>query len=160
MGEKKGTTTEAVPEDQPKLADSSADRGDSPPVKKQARQTKPKKEKELATGGSTLRPVYGERRPVMYHLFESEMKSISAFNGEALRYFSFGSFLLSLLISLGIGAYFAPHPLPAAQATVVLYGLLGSGGLAAMCFGFGIWTLCTKKSVIDQIKKETKSDAG
>jgi len=94
----------------------------------------------------------------MYHLFETEMKSVSAFNGEALRYFSFGSFLLALFLNIAVAYFFFPPPVPVAIALGAKYGLFASGILSAMCFGFGVWALCTKQSLIGQIKKETKSE--
>jgi hypothetical protein len=68
-------------------------------------------EDNFVNRGGTVRPVYGERRPVMYHLFETEMNAVSAFNGEALRWFSIASFCLSLVVAILVGWAFSNSPL-------------------------------------------------
>ena len=54
--------------------------------------------------------MYGVRRPVRYHLFETEMESVSVFNGEALSLFLFGAFVLSIFLNIGLIVIFAPPP--------------------------------------------------
>jgi hypothetical protein len=106
-------------------------------------------------GGGTIKPVYGERRPMTYHLFETEMRSISAFNGEALRYFSLGSFAFSCTLNIVIGYGFATGPLPAFGQFILHWGLPLTGALGALCFGLGVYALREKATLIKQIESET-----
>jgi hypothetical protein len=105
--------------------------------------------------GGTIRPVYGERRPMTYHLFETEMKSISALNGEALRYFSVGSFMLAAFLNIIVASVFASPPLSDAGKLLMHYGLWVTGGLSMLCYGLGAWAIRIKVSIINQIKRET-----
>lgn len=105
-------------------------------------------------GGGTIAPIYGERRPMMYHLFETEVRSISSLNGEALRYFSIGAFLLATDISIVIADIFAPD-LPKIPEPVVHWGVGIIGVLSVLCYGLGGLAVYTKKTVIKQIKAET-----
>lgn len=135
---------------------------DRPPLPNKKQATKSSstgtRKRNSRGSGSTLRPIYGERRPMMYHLFETEMQSISAFNGQALRYFSFGSFLLSICLNIGIAYYFYAPPVPPMIARGAGYGIFATLVLSVMCFGFGVWALCTKRGLIRQIREETKSE--
>jgi len=103
--------------------------------------------------------VYGVRRPVRYHLFETEMESVSVFNGEALRLFSFGAFVLSIFLNIGLIVIFAPAPLSAAVSLYAFWGLILTGGLSLLCFAFGGWALYSKQSIIKQIMRETVAKA-
>jgi hypothetical protein len=105
--------------------------------------------------GGTVRPLYGERRPVMYHLFETEMQSISVFNGEALRWFSFGSFFLNCIIAVVIGWCYSSGPLSAFGEFMVKKGVWYLGVLTVACFGYGFWVIYQKHTLIAQIKRET-----
>jgi hypothetical protein len=106
-------------------------------------------------GGGTIVPVYGERRPMTYHLFETEMQSISALNGEALRYFSVGAFVLSCTLTIVIGDGFATDPLTDFGKFMLHWGAPLSALLAMLCFGLGAYAVSTKAALINQIKKET-----
>lgn len=108
--------------------------------------------------GSTLRPFYGERRPVMYHLFETEMQSISAFNGEALRWFSFGAFFLNCIIAVVVGWCYSSGPLNAFGAFMVAKGIWYLAVLTLASFGYGFWIIGQKHSLMAQIKRETKTE--
>jgi hypothetical protein len=108
--------------------------------------------------GSTLRPVYGERRPMMYHLFESEMNQISSLNGIALAFFSMGSFCLSIDVAIGTSYAFASKPISDIGFALSVFGPLLSTGLALLFFGFGAYAVLTKLSSIELIKRETKTD--
>lgn len=107
--------------------------------------------------GGTVRPVYGERRPIMYHLFETEMESISAFNGEALRWFSIGSLCLNCVIAILIGYAFVTSPLSEFGALVLYYAAPFLGVVTIASFGFGMWAILTKKGLIEHIKTETRT---
>lgn len=95
----------------------------------------------------------------MYHLFETEMKGISALNGEALRYFSFGSFLTSIVVSIVLDYAFSGQQL-SELGNILLHKVSWFiGVLALMCFAAGGWAIWTKYSMIDQIKKETRQSS-
>ena len=113
---------------------------------------------ERANIGGTVLPVYGTRRPVMYHLFETEMKSVSSFNTVALSLFSIGSFLANSVIAIVIGWGFSAPPLTEFGAFMVTKCVYFIGVLAAMCFGFGVWAICRKISMVNQIKRETRTE--
>jgi hypothetical protein len=93
----------------------------------------------------------------MYHLFESEMASVSALNGVALTCFSISSLFLNAAIAIFVGWGFSSTPLSELGhlmlSKVVWYVLL----FALLVFGGGIYCVFTKKSIVDQIKKETVS---
>jgi hypothetical protein len=110
-------------------------------------------------GGSTLRPLYGERRPVMYHVFESEMKSISSLNAQALAWISAGSFCLSIAANICVSSIFATQPLSDAATLVVRYGLTAAIGLSVICYFFGGWAILRRRSTVKQIEDETRSNA-
>lgn len=94
----------------------------------------------------------------MYHLFENEMDSISSFNVVALSLFSVGSFLANTVIAIMIGYGFATRPLTEFGTVMLHQGAVSIGILSLMCFGFGGWAICVKKSIIRKIKNETVSD--
>ena len=91
----------------------------------------------------------------MYHLFETEVRSISALNGEALRYFSIGSFLFATAINILIGYVFAAPPLSQFADGAVRFGIVIIAVIAALLFTLGGWTVYTKSTIIKQIKAET-----
>lgn len=95
----------------------------------------------------------------MYHLFETEMRSISAFNGEALRWFSIGSLCLNCIIAIVIGWGYTDAPLSDFAAFMVHKAVWFIGAITIASFGFGIWALCQKKNMIDQIKAETRAES-
>jgi hypothetical protein len=106
------------------------------------------------TGGSGVVPHYSVRRPMIYHLFEMEVKRISALNAEAVACFSVGSFSLSLCASMCLEYIFASRPLSDAAIIVLQWGPYFFGVVALVCFVFGIWSLWRKRSDIEQIKEE------
>jgi hypothetical protein len=108
--------------------------------------------------GATVRPVYGERRPMMYHLFESEMKSVSAFNGVALTCFSVSSFLLNSVIAIVIGWGYSGKDISEFGTFMFHKALWYIAVLALIFFAGGVYAICIKKSVVDQIKQETASN--
>jgi hypothetical protein len=93
----------------------------------------------------------------MYHLFETEMTSISAFNGEALRWFSIGSLCLNCVVAIIIAYAFVNSPLSEFGSFVLHYAAPFLGVATIGCFGFGAWVICVKKNLIDQIKLETRT---
>ena len=97
---------------------------------------------------------------MMYHLFETEVRSISSLNGEALRYFSIGAFLLATDISIVIADVFAAD-IPKIPDPVVHWGIGIIGVLSVLCYILGGLAVYTKKTIIKQIKAETivKSEA-
>jgi hypothetical protein len=112
---------------------------------------------QVASSGATIRPVYGERCPVMYHLFEVELKTITALNTLALIFFSFGGFISSCIVSIVISCAFATPPLSELgdflYRKAVWYLAIFAGG----CFVAGGYCVWSKRSAIKQIKDETKT---
>jgi hypothetical protein len=115
-------------------------------------------EKEFSNRGGTVHPVYGDRKPMMYHLFESEMVSVSSLNTVALSFFSVGAFLASCVIAIVIGWGFAPSPLSEFASFMCHRAVYFVAILSLMLFGFGIWAVWRKKGIIDLIKKETSKE--
>jgi ABC-type dipeptide/oligopeptide/nickel transport system permease component len=95
---------------------------------------------------------------MMYHLFESEMKSVSAFNGTALSCFSIGSFLLSAIFSIVIGWAFSTKPISEFGNFMLHEASWYIAAVTLIFFGCGLYCLRSKKSIIEQIKRETVSN--
>jgi hypothetical protein len=110
--------------------------------------------------GGTVLPIYGVRRPVMYHLFETEMNSVSAFNGEALRWFSFGAFFLNCIIAVVVGWCYSSRPLNAFAEFMVKKGVWLLALLTVASFAYGFWIVHQKHNLIEQIKRETRTESG
>ena len=91
-----------------------------------------------------------------YPVIETELKSISMFNSEALRCFTLGTFFLNGLITVIVSSVFSSGPLSSAGSWAFHQGSWYLGILAATCFGFGLWSLYKRKDFVSQIKKETK----
>jgi hypothetical protein len=93
----------------------------------------------------------------MYHLFETEMRSISEFNEETLRWFSIGSFCLNAVIAIVIGYAYVTSTM--SEFGHFCYKMAPFLGIVAFtCFGFGTRVLFQKKAVINQIKRETRTE--
>lgn len=103
-------------------------------------------------------PLYGVRRPAMYQLMETEMMSISGFNAEALSCFAIGSFFLAAVFAVVIGAAFANSPLTEFGAFMLHRATWGFGIIATVCYATGFGCVWRKKTMIDQIKRETKAE--
>lgn len=109
--------------------------------------------------GATVRPRYGVRQPAMYHLFETEMQSISSFNSEALRWFAIGTFIFQTVVGVALDWIFETAPLsdfvkrllPVIVTILVL--------ITIVCYAFGVWAVWQRKKLVDQIKAETKLEA-
>ena len=112
----------------------------------------------MVNQGGTVRPVYGIRQPMMYHLFETEMQSLSAFNAEALRWFSLGAFFLNCIIAVVIGWCFSNGLLSSFAEFMVHRGVWFVAVLTVACFGYGFWIVYQKHTLIAQIKRETKAE--
>jgi len=95
---------------------------------------------------------------MMYHLFETEMQSLSAFNAEALRWFSFGAFFLNCIIAVVIGWCYSNGPLNSFAQFMVDKGVWFLVVLTIACFAYGFWVVHQKRTLIAQIKKETRAD--
>lgn len=96
----------------------------------------------------------------MYHLFETEMKAISEFNSESLRWFSIGSFFLSCLIAIVVDYAFAGSTITDFGKVCLHWGVPCFGILSLVTYAYGFWVLYQKKTLIDQIKYETKTESG
>jgi len=109
--------------------------------------------------GGTVHPVYGERRPMMYHLFDTELSAISSFNSVALSFTSLGSFCLSILLAIIIAYTFASTPVSEIEKMVFQYGGILTLGLSIIFYGFAVRFVFTRASMINQIKNETRSQS-
>jgi hypothetical protein len=107
--------------------------------------------------GGTIIPQYGERRPLTYHVFETELEAISSLNAEALRYFSFGSFFVAMAINIIISYAFSNGPISELGNLMLYRATPATGVLALICFGFGVWAILKRRKMIDRIKSETES---
>ena len=90
-----------------------------------------------------------------YHLFETEVQSISSLNGEALRYFSIGAFLLGIGVNTSVGYILAVPPLSEFGHSLVRWGIGVAFVLSVLCYLLGGWAIWTKRTIIEQIKRET-----
>ncbi len=91
-----------------------------------------------------------------YHLLESEMKSITAFNAMALVWFSLGTLLLETVSAIIIGFGFASQPL-SELGDFLFHKLMPFLVLAAaIVFGGGIYSVMAKRSQISLIRSETQ----
>jgi hypothetical protein len=106
--------------------------------------------------GARVTPAYVERTPQMWAVSEVDIKAISTDGTVANVAFALGSFLLGvgadILISYGsiekltdLGTFML-H-----DATVILFGGW------AFCYAFGGYMLYQKKTIWDQIKRESKA---
>ena len=94
---------------------------------------------------------------MMYHLFETEMQSISAFNGQALVWSSLGSLFLNSVIAILIGYAFTTGQM-SELGQLCLYKVAPFlGVLALICFGGAVYVICKKRTLISQIKRETRA---
>ena len=112
----------------------------------------------LLNRGGTVSPVYGQRRPKMFHLFQNEVTSISSLNSTALAFFSIGAFLASIVLSIIVGYGFAAGPLSEFGKVLCHQGAWAIGVLSAIFYGWGGYMVYVKKTIVDQIKKETEKD--
>ena len=110
---------------------------------------------KLEEYGAKVRPVYGDRCPVMYHLFETEMQTISSMNNQALFYFSTGSFFITIVFSIIVGYAYASPPLSELGNFLLYKGTWFTGIISLALFVAGGCCLRSKNSLIEQIKRET-----
>jgi hypothetical protein len=110
-------------------------------------------------GGSTVIPTLTERRPMTYVVFETEMKSISALNGGALRWFSIGAFMLMACLNILVANAFG-YPIPEVGEMVIRWCIWVTGGASVLCYIFGGISILSRHSVIEQIKNETRKKEG
>jgi len=94
----------------------------------------------------------------MFHLFDTEMDSISAFNGQALVWSSLGSLLLNIVIAILIGYVFATDQMSEMGKLMVYKVAPFIGVLSLICFGGAIYVICRKRALIDKIKQETRTE--
>jgi len=93
--------------------------------------------------------------PVMYHLFKHEVESLALFSTLAVCFFSIGTFLLSCVVAVLVGYGFATQPLSEFGTMMISKAVWFIGLLAFMCFGWGVWALRSRASVIAKAEKET-----
>jgi hypothetical protein len=142
---------------QPAIGKSGSSGDTSPPLNPSARtggtEAKPKKG---VAGGSTFAPHTTIRKPMTYNLIESELKIVSHLNGVAVAAFSFGSFWLSLLLSILISYCFTADPVPMAATILLNYGTWPCLVMTLGSYALGIWSVVKRTSMVQDIKDETK----
>ena len=96
----------------------------------------------------------------MYHLFDTEMDAVSAFNGQALFWSSLGSLFLNSVIGIIIGYCFAPQPLPDIGFLMVHRVAPFISVAMLICFGAAAYSIFSKNKLVNKIKKETRTESG
>ncbi len=108
---------------------------------------------ELQVGSSVL-PLYVERKMKVYAITEHELESLSTRNAQTTAFYSIGSFILSAAISVWGNAIFYTE-LPAPALVAKYYGAPLSGLMALVFFGLGLHAARSRKSTWQQIKAES-----
>jgi len=110
----------------------------------------------LQISGSSVVPLYVERKMKIYAVPEFEFDSLASRNTQATTFFSVGSFLLSAAISIWINAIFYTDVPPAA---VIAKTYVAPLGVLLACVFFGLAWQATKsrKSSWERIKDESVS---
>jgi len=104
--------------------------------------------------GGVVHPRYGERRPMTYQLFETEMERISSLNSQAVLRFSIAGFCLSIAFNLAIQTLFSASPLSESAHIVSLWGLVASVVFSVMFYVGGYVSVRERKTDIERIKRE------
>lgn len=109
---------------------------------------------ELINQGATFNPIYTVRRPVMWAIDETALKSMSALGAEANRHFSLASFLVGCIVSIIISCTSSTAAL-SPLGDIMLHKLTYILGLFALVlYGFGIRAQYQKNEILAQIKRE------
>ncbi len=69
-----------------------------------------------------------------------------------------GSFFLAAILTIVIGAAFAGSPLTELGSFMLHRATWGFGIIVAVCYATGVGCVWRKKSMIAQIKRETKAE--
>jgi hypothetical protein len=109
----------------------------------------------LPSTGATFNPMYLARRPMMWAISETDLRSMSVLNVIATYSFSIGAFLAGWAMDILI-SYGASNSALSPVADFLLHKCtFFLGALALASFGLGVIVTVKKGSILDQIKKET-----
>jgi hypothetical protein len=104
--------------------------------------------------GSSVVPLYVERRMKVYAITESEFASVSAINGQTTMFVSIGFALLSAAFSIWVNAIFYTEIPPAAMVAQKYVAPIGV--LMALSFFWLAWrAMKTRQSTWNTIKAES-----
>ena len=107
-----------------------------------------------AETGAALVPRYGERHVTQYLISDSELENLSFINSFANWCFGVGSFLVSWPIGIFID-YAMSDSTTAASDVLVRWVAPVLTILSIAVFGFGLYALSKRSSIIGIIKAET-----
>jgi predicted membrane channel-forming protein YqfA (hemolysin III family) len=103
--------------------------------------------------GSSLIPLYVERRMKIYAVPEFEFDSLATRNTQGTTFYSVGSFLLSAALSVWVNAAFYTETTPTAFVMMVFVAPLVTL-LAVVFFWLGWHNTKSRQSTWDRIKSE------
>ena len=108
-------------------------------------------------GRRLVLPAVAARRMNMYPTSDNELENLSFINSLSITSFSIGSFLLSWPITIWINLHLSTvTPGVEALFSKIAWILLI---LSIVCFGFGLYSLKKRKTIIENIKNESITDA-
>ena len=107
--------------------------------------------------GSSLVPLYVERKMKVYAVTESEVDSLSTRNAQATAFYSAGAFFLSASLSVWVNAVFYTD-IPPAASVAKIYGAPLVLILAIVLFALGLHAAKSRKSTWEAIKRESGSN--
>jgi hypothetical protein len=110
---------------------------------------------DVANQGATFRPIYTERRPMMWAIDETALKSMSALGAEANRHFSFASFLVGCIVSIVISCASSTTALSPLGSALLNKGTYVLVFLVVVFYCLGCWAQHQKNYILDQIKRES-----
>jgi hypothetical protein len=119
-------------------------------------QPSPQSEPNQLQLGSSVVPLYVERRMKVYAITDSEFSSVSMLNAQTTTFFSIGLAILSAAVSIWINAVFyadAPPAAVVAQKYVAPCGVL----LALSFFWLAFRAIQNRQSTWERIKEESAS---
>jgi hypothetical protein len=106
--------------------------------------------------GSSLVPLYVERKMKVYAITESEVESLSTRNAQATAFYSAGAFFLSAALSVWVNAVFYTD-LPPTAVVAKYFGAPLILLIALILFGLGFHATKSRKSTWEAIKLESVS---
>lgn len=108
----------------------------------------------IGSAGSTMNPVYTQRRGMTYAVGEVDLMCISDYTAQSSRLYSFSGFLVGALVNIVVTYGGSPPPLTAV-ADFCLHIFSWILGVAALLFFVWGYSVTRKKNaVIDQIRRE------
>jgi len=110
-------------------------------------------------GRRLVLPVVAERRMNMYPATENELESLSFINSLSIACFSVGAFLLSWPISIWIELWVST-PSQEQEGVFLFKVALFLLIVSIVFFGFGIYSIKKRRTIIETIKGESERTEG